>query len=126
MLSTRQNLGNRTIRAVASNRSSDKHGNSLWLHSRNIEKRMSGTIPPQIVDAQFLRTELALAETVLETARISGNPEHVAECVALGREVLHVVSGFLLKLELAPDDHQSIDERLESLTAKLAEFSNVE
>ena len=69
-----------------------------------------------------MRTELDLAMTLLETASISGDPAHVARCVALAKQATRVVEKLIPRIELTPDDRHSIAERLLFVTAKLAEF----
>jgi signal transduction histidine kinase len=83
--------------------------------------QMSARQSAKNADAAFLLTEIKLANTLLETARISGDPDHVRECIALARQAQNTARHLLSTLDFPPKERDSLVARLTPLTARLAE-----
>lgn len=71
------------------------------------------------VNAQFLMTELQLANTLLDTAAISGWPKHVEKCRQLATKVQTTVTEYLGFVPLADCDRRKICCRLAELADRI-------
>ena len=71
----------------------------------------------QLID--FVTTDIELALTFLETARISGNPEHKRALIEKARTALVTVRRFAGQIE-DPDKSQSIHSRANRLEGAIS------
>ena len=80
---------------------------------------MSAPQSAKNVDIDFLRTELNLANTLLEKAVISGNPDHVRECIKLAKNAQQTVQSFLASMKLPNEEKDELKTQLRAVADKL-------
>jgi hypothetical protein len=92
----------------------------MWLALADELQQNISEYLDTVIDLLF--TDIGLAFTFLETARISSNPERQKRCVAHAAKAYNHISARAMRCEMPAKTREELNARLRDLKQQLVEF----